>query len=140
MVGTKLRRMLLTAIVAGLGLTGCGPSVDRDAAALCREVPTARQQVNAIAANVPNTRDFEVISWKLMDLYKATEPLQQWSYVATDALNGPVRQTARAALLHTGGYSDGSNPVTGDELTRNLAAAEARWDELEAACATLRDR
>jgi hypothetical protein len=130
------RSRMLVALV-GIGLLGCGPSPDADAQALCRQVPTSRQQVAAIAERVPATTDFDVISRLLMELYTATEPLQDWSYVATDELNGPVRRAAREALLHTGGYEDGGNPITGAELISNLSSAASRWDELETACAAL---
>jgi hypothetical protein len=132
-----LLRRVAAAALAGSVLAGCGPSADEDALALCRQVAEQRTAVDQLAARVPDSSDFDQISMVLMEVYDLTEFLQDWTYVATDELNRPVREAARAALASTGMYSDGSNPITGRELTSNLASAGRNWDRLESACASL---
>ncbi len=104
---------------------------------MCRQVAGQRTAIEQLAARVPDTSDFNQISMVLMEVYDLTEFLQDWTYVATDELNRPVREAARATLASTGMYSDGTNPITGRELSSNLASAGRNWDRLESACASL---
>ena len=131
-----MRRLAALTLVLGL-VVACGPSPDEEALALCSRVPDGRAAINALHERVPQTIDFNVVSGYLMEIYDITEFLQDWAYIETDELNGPVRTSARSALASTGMYGDGTNPITGAELVDNLRTAQRQWDQLDAACGDL---
>lgn len=132
-----VRRHLAVLLVLVFATQACGPSPDDDAVAICDHAERGRQAIVDLTARVPATDDFEVVSGLLMEIADVTEFLQDWTYVATDELNQPVRTSARAALANTGMYADGSNPITGTELTSNLQSATRHWDDLQRACTQL---